>query len=489
MDAKLASADKLALVETVKLAQQRGMKGDKGGWKEFLKSYDKKFGASLSDPARRSPDALAAFLKTFTKEDDIKFFDKVLRCHANRELVEAFMKKCSDNESVEQRLVRLTLEHPRYAFDYCFPSHEEEWIVTKLGQKHKALRSEEMVAVDCEMVLCEDGTEALVKVCVVDRNLQVKLNELVKPNKKVADYRTDITGIAAKDLEGISCSLADIQKSMKKILSHGTILIGHGLNNDLQALKIDHARVIDTSFIFKYEDQHINRRPSLNYLCKYILHYEVRKEGDPHNCVDDACAAMKLVIAKIERGFDQPLPLVNEDVPESEKAKLFLHRIPITVPTEELRKIISGDLKIEFQPIRKGSRQKYSVLAMFKNPEEASQAFDDVEGDLEMDSSGRPQKLISFQLSTGETASFYIRKMVKEDPMTKVSLKKRLSNQVNDSLGDSKKIKTDIELLKECQCENYVKEIEILNQRLTQKEDEISNLHKIISNLVRKQGL
>lgn len=44
------------------------------------------------------------------------------------------------------------------------------------------------------------------------------------------------------------------------------------------------------------------------------MHYEVRKEGDPHNCVDDACAAMKLVIAKIERGFDQPLPLVNEDV-------------------------------------------------------------------------------------------------------------------------------------------------------------------------------
>lgn len=79
--------------------------------------------------------------------------------------------------------------------------------------------------------------------------------------------------------------------------------------------------------------------------------------------------------------------------------------------------------------------------------------------------------------------------MVKEDPVTQVSLKKRSSDQVNDSLGDSKKVKTDIEELKECQCGNYVKEIEILNQRLTQKEDEISNLHKIISNLVRKQGL
>lgn len=30
-----------------------------------------------------------------------------------------------------------------------------------------------MIAVDCEMVLCEDGTEALVRVCVVDRKLEV----------------------------------------------------------------------------------------------------------------------------------------------------------------------------------------------------------------------------------------------------------------------------------------------------------------------------
>lgn len=30
-----------------------------------------------------------------------------------------------------------------------------------------------MYAVDCEMVLCEDGSEGLVRVCVVDRNLEV----------------------------------------------------------------------------------------------------------------------------------------------------------------------------------------------------------------------------------------------------------------------------------------------------------------------------
>ena len=41
--------------------------------------------------------------------------------------------------------------------------------------------------------------------------LQVKLDELVKPEKEVADYRTNITGVSAKDLEQVTCSLQDVQ--------------------------------------------------------------------------------------------------------------------------------------------------------------------------------------------------------------------------------------------------------------------------------------
>lgn len=36
----------------------------------------------------------------------------------------------------------------------------------------------------------------------------------------------------------------------------------------LTALKMDHARVIDTSYVFKYQGQSSNRRPSLSNLCK-----------------------------------------------------------------------------------------------------------------------------------------------------------------------------------------------------------------------------
>jgi hypothetical protein len=39
----------------------------------------------------------------------------------------------------------------------------------------------------------------------------VKLDEHVNPNKAVVDYRTDITGVSETDLEGVCCSLADVQ--------------------------------------------------------------------------------------------------------------------------------------------------------------------------------------------------------------------------------------------------------------------------------------
>ncbi|KAM5576640.1 hypothetical protein ABKV19_007473 [Rosa sericea] len=289
----------------------------------------KKFGASLSDPGKRSIDVLTAFVRSFDKQDDLKLFAKVVQCNSNRQGVDQFLKNSPANESKEQKLVRVTLEHPQYPIDYSFPSHNQDWVVTKLNKKLKEA-SNAMLAVDCEMVLCKDGSEALVRVCVVDQNLEVKLDELVNPNKKVADYRTVITGMYFKILQE---------------LSDGTILVGHSLNNDLQALKIDHIMVIDTAYVFKYSGGPISRKPSLNNLCKFG--YEVRKKGSPHNCLDDACAAMKLVLAKVVREVGDTIPSVQEDVLDTNMAKLLLHRIPRTVPSVELQNAIPENFTLE----------------------------------------------------------------------------------------------------------------------------------------------
>ncbi|KAL2241646.1 UNVERIFIED_CONTAM: Small RNA degrading nuclease 3 [Sesamum indicum] len=431
------------------------MAGSKGHWKEFLKVYDKKFGASLSDPSRRSVDSLAAFLKTFTQDDDQKFFKKVIQCHRNREDVEQFKKTSPDNETAEQKLVRLTLEHPQYPIDYSFPSHEEEWLVIKRTKKSKALKSVDMIAIDCEMVLCEDGTEALVKVCAVDRNLQVKLDEVVNPDKAIADYRTEITGISAKDLDGVTHSLKDVQKLLKKLLSNGTILVGHSLNNDLQALKLDHTRVVDTSYVFKYANGPTNKKPSLSLLCKAMLGYELRQKGNPHNCLDDACAAMKLVLARLEGRIDD-------------------------VVTEEANKKV---------------RDTYSAFAIFKNKQEAIEAFENLEGDLEKDSCGRPQKLVKFMLDSGTSGTLCVCKIVPEFSVGQLA-KKRSVEDDNNTAGVLKKLRTDqtsgqLEDSSHCrhQCETHLQEIERLKGELSKRDQEISNLNKIIAALARKQGL
>ncbi|CAM8921912.1 unnamed protein product [Rhodiola kirilowii] len=502
MDRKFAAADKPALVDIVKLTQKQGMEGSQGGWKDFLKVYDKQFGTSLSDPSKRTVEALAHFVKTFRKEEDIKAFKKVLDCHSQRKCV----TKVPDGETPEQTLVRLTVTHPHFTVDYSFPTHEEGWMVTKFMKKSKRRKPNDMVAIDCEMVRCEDGTEALVKVCVVNRDLQVKLDELVNPGKPVMDYKTQITGVSAKDLEGVSCTLSDVQRTLKRILSRGTILIGHGLNNDLKALKIEHARVIDTTYIFKHADAPIGRKPSLNNVCKFVLGCEVRRPGDPHNCLDDARAAMKIVLAKIERRLDEPIPLVQEDKPSmlgvgTELVKLFIHRVPDYVTSEDLYRVIPGDHKIEIQPRK--SVEIYSALATFQSMEDADMAFESVSGIFEKDSCGMSQKLVTFKCIAGKTCSIYVRKMAL-DSNGQDSSKKRTVQDLEAISNDCKKVKTEqeddpqkeIEKLKELLLElkdqhhqDNIKEIENLKQTLRQRDHEISTLHKIIASLTSSQSL
>ncbi|MCL7051684.1 hypothetical protein MKW94_014019 [Papaver nudicaule] len=398
----LAATKKDVLVAIVKMVQQRRMEGSEGCWEDFLNLHDRKFGASLSDPRRRSADDMVSFLETFTEEADIMFLERVLQYHLNREA--SILELNKDGTIDHEKLVLLTYVHPEYAPSFFFSSYDEDWVVTSTGNMS---RSNKMLAVDCEMVKCEDGTEPAVKVCVVDEYLEVKLDKLVNPYKPVEDYKTEFTGITAKDLEGVTCSLADIQKSMKKLLSHGTILIGHSLHCDLKALKLDHARVIDTSLIFKRAD---GKRPSLSQVCKAVLKHDVREEGAEHNCLDDAGAAMKLVLAKLRTGFDE---LIKRD---DLSKQLLLHRIPVCVSNEELRAIFLEDSAVVLKPgYKEKGKPYYSANAIFKDQHEADDTFRSIEGVEEEDRNGLRQKLISVHLKNGSSARFYIRKMVRDD--------------------------------------------------------------------------
>ncbi|CAH8392517.1 unnamed protein product [Eruca vesicaria subsp. sativa] len=90
-------------------------------------------------------------------------------------------------------------------------------------------------------------------------------------------------------------------------------MVGHLLNRDLKELKMDHARVIDTSLLFKYDfSESIGKvpMPTLDHLCKSVLGYEMQKSLG--RCVHEAVATMKLVRAILEHGADTSVPLPDE---------------------------------------------------------------------------------------------------------------------------------------------------------------------------------
>ncbi|VVB18225.1 unnamed protein product [Arabis nemorensis] len=492
MEHKLATAERKVLVDLVKIVQKRGLEGENGGWKEFLNFYDKKIGSSLSDPSRRSNDVLVAFLTTFKKKEDLQLFARVLQCDTNRNLIEKFKQESPDKETPEQRLVRMTIAHREYPIDYSFPSYAEDWFVSEMGKKKsKVMKSTRMLAIDCEMVRCEDGSEAVVRVGAVDRDLNVVLDKFVKPSKLVVDYKTEITGVTAEDLEKATLSVADIQKKLRRFLSKGTIMVGHSLNNDLNVLKIDHARVIDTSMVFKYDGAPTSRRPSLNNLCKSILGHEVRKEGAAHHCVHDAAAAMKLVLAVVEKGIDttiaQSVEMMEAEKTrlEGETAKLLLHRIPHNVPSQELQGVITGDFTVEVKPPKREGGF-YTAVITFNSPDEANQAFEKVDGDLVKDRVGLPQKLVVFKLSSGLGASLYVRKMVEDGDEN--SAKKR-SNTEENNVSSKRQKREEVNVTHpntESLCVDHLKEIEELKLKLKAKEVEVQAQDTIIAKLKKK---
>lgn len=515
--------DKEILVKIVKVAQALQIKGSKGDWQEFLNLHDSKFGSSVCDPGKKSWDVLAGFVKTFTTKEDLKVVTRIMRWK-KRKLKRSRVKGSLDT-SPEQDLVRLTYnKQPNFEKLYSFPSYHKEWLVTKLGKVPNSSSPERLISIDCEMVRSEDGSEEVVKVCAVDQNLETVIDLLVKPSKPVVNYLTEITGVTAEDLEGVTCNLKDVQKKLKKLLTPKTIIIGHSLHHDLRVLKVDHGRVIDTAFIFQYQDKPSCYTPSLSKLCKVVLGYDLREEGKPHNCLDDAIAAMRLTLSKLERGLNDPLDMGDFEVNEADFSKLCIHKIPIGTSWDKLQNLFPEKYSVEIQAFSRVKNKYCTTFAVFKTMKDADEAFENLKGELKKDSYGRPQKRVSFCAGgskKGSNIDIIVRKMhvlkyeapdsqldEHKNDLVLLTRKRPPSESIDyicsadteeETLQNSKKIKHDRSTNQEILCENnfvkecnncvHLKEQERLLKVLEERDAEISDLQRIIAALIRKNGL
>ncbi|ETW07753.1 hypothetical protein H310_02195 [Aphanomyces invadans] len=157
-----------------------------------------------------------------------------------------------------------------------------------------------LLAIDCEMCKTTKGVE-LARVSIVDDQHKVVLDEFVLPSNPVVDYCTQFSGITREILEGCTNTLASIQARLVDLISAETILVGHSLENDLQALRLIHRRVIDTVLLYPHP-KGPPFRSALRYLASTYLKIQIQTGDDGHCSVEDAACAMKLLQLKIQYG-------------------------------------------------------------------------------------------------------------------------------------------------------------------------------------------
>lgn len=108
-------------------------------------------------------------------------------------------------------------------------------------------------------------------------------------------------------LTPVTATLEDIQKKLVEILHPRTILVGHSLNSDLNALKITHPYIVDTAIIYPHP-RGPPLKSALKYLAQKYLNREIQKghgttgPGAGHDSIEDARTCLDLVKQKCEKG-------------------------------------------------------------------------------------------------------------------------------------------------------------------------------------------
>jgi len=171
---------------------------------------------------------------------------------------------------------------------------------------------QQYLAMDCEMVGTVSGKSVAARVVLIDWKGRPVFDKHMKPEEPVTDYRTFVSGITEDDLKD-ALPFAEVVEEVKEMLKD-KILVGHGLDNDLRSLGVDHAWLMmrDTAyyqpFMRQLETSTFNNHAmsqanggqpvwgprKLKDLAKEKLGHDIQVPGKSHCPIEDAAAALNL---------------------------------------------------------------------------------------------------------------------------------------------------------------------------------------------------
>lgn len=183
--------------------------------------------------------------------------------------------------------------------------------------KHKA------VAFDCEMGYTVHGMELLRLTAISWPDGAEILDVLVQPFGEVLDLNSKYSGVFPEDMARAVPWSADWkapsqQQGERKVLaivaspkaardlffsfiSPETVLVGHGLENDLNAMRMIHSKIVDTVLLYPHR-RGLPIRMGLKALMKTQLNKRIQVDtGEGHDSAEDARAAGDLVRLKVQK--------------------------------------------------------------------------------------------------------------------------------------------------------------------------------------------
>ena len=223
-------------------------------------------------------------MKKEEKSDEKERMLKVLS-----KIEEPIKKKVKINKRV--KLKKGEKPKNRRIMNYRKPAKVTEKIFTSLLPEENLYKKETpILALDCEMVICEDNQRHLARLSIVNFNRHVIFDEYIKPTLKVKNYLFDITNIDPFKIN--HSQKFEFYKDKIFAILKNRILVGHTLEKDFEVMdfKPDFRFVRDISEFKLFMDGKF--KSSLKNLSEKYL--KIKIQGGTHSSVEDSRATLEL---------------------------------------------------------------------------------------------------------------------------------------------------------------------------------------------------
>jgi RNA exonuclease 1 len=162
-----------------------------------------------------------------------------------------------------------------------------------------------VLALDVEKVTTTGGKE-VGRVTLASTAGEVVYDQIVRPRSKIVSYETRYSGLT-KEIVDSGIGMEEAKREVLDYIGTDTVVVGHGIENDLTALEIFHDKIIDTAYIYLNSQ---SRRLSLSQLAKVHLNKTIHE--DVHDSAEDALICLELLSLKIQ----QVRALMDEETEE-----------------------------------------------------------------------------------------------------------------------------------------------------------------------------